>query len=298
SSSPSHVCSGKDASVAFSYLVTNSGDTFNASGTLVDDNGTPGSAGDDFDASWGPLTPGANQTLTQTRTLNITSPLINTARATGTTGPGGTASVSAQDTTIVIPHRCEIAVLKAAQPNQVCSGKDAQVTYGYVVGNTGDFFSASGNLVDDNGTPGNAGDDFSFGWGPLAPGQTKTVTVPRTVNITGALINTARATGTTGPGGTATVSAQDTTIVIPHRCTIDVLKSVTPSNVCAGKSADVTYSYTVKNSGDFFAASGTLADDAGTPGNPGDDFTLGSWGPLAPGGSQSFTRARTVNITS
>src|SRR5439155_82365 len=223
SSSPSHVCSGKDASVAFSYTVTNIGDFFSASGTLVDDNGTPGSTGDDFTAAWGPLAPGANQTLSQSRTLNLTSPLVNTARATGTTGPGGAASVSAQDTTIVVRSEERRVGKECGAPCQVCECKYAKETYNYIVGNLGDFFAASGNLVDDNGTPGNAGDDFSFAWGPLAPEQTKTVTVPRTVNLTGALINTARATGTTGPGGTASVSAQDTTIVVPHRCVIAFL---------------------------------------------------------------------------
>src|SRR5207247_1925390 len=150
------------------------------------------------------------------------SPLINTARASGTTGAGGTASVSAQDTTIVIPHRCELGIIKAAQPNHVCSGKDAQVTFGYVVGNIGDYFAASGTLVDDNGTPGNPAADFSIAWGPLTPGATQTLSQQRTLNTSSPLINTARASGTTGPGGTASVSAQDTTIVIPHRCEIAV----------------------------------------------------------------------------
>src|SRR5439155_1274541 len=194
------------------------------------------------------------------------SSLINTARASGTTGAGGTASVSAQDTTIVIPHRCELGIIKAAQPNHVWAGKDAQVSFGYMVGNAGHYCSASGTLVDDNGNPGNPGDDFITSWGPLTPGVTQTPFPTLTLNTSSPVINTARASGTTGPGGTASVSAQDTTIVIPHRCEIAVEKSVAPSHVCAGSAADVTYGVKVTNSGDFFAAAGTLIDDNGTPG--------------------------------
>src|SRR5439155_22196226 len=136
---PSHACSGIYALSLHDALPIYTGDFFAASGTLVDDNGTPGNPGDDATASWGPLAPGTTQTLTRPRTLNITGPLINTARATGTTGPGGSASVSAQDTAIVVPHRCDIAVLKSVTPSHVCAGRDASVTYTYTVGNTGDL---------------------------------------------------------------------------------------------------------------------------------------------------------------
>ena len=139
------------------------------------------------------------------------------------TGQSASYSVQATDSfkqqasasSTVYGQRCEIAIEKSATPNHVCAGQNADVTYSYVVGNTGDYFPAAGNLVDDNGTPGITSDDFTTSWGPLAPGASQTLTQKRTVSTSGQLINTARATGTTGaPGATVSVSAQDTTIVV------------------------------------------------------------------------------------
>jgi len=293
---PSHVCAGSAADVTYGFKVTNSGDFFAAAGTLVDDNGTPGNTGDDFTlGSWGPLAPGASQSFSRLRSINIASPLINTATATGTTGPGGTAAVSAQDTTVVIPQRCEIALTKTPDVCEVQEGIATPVNYSYVITNTGDYFSASGTLVDDNGTPRDPSDDFTVGsWGPIAPGQSQTLSRQATLKLTSPVTNAALAAGTSGTAG---VHADAYVTVTPHRCGITVAGSTTPESVCPGVSTTVSYSYTVTNTGDFFAASGTLVDNAGTTGTTTDDIALGSWGPLAPGASRTFTRSATLKLS-
>src|SRR5207247_4027569 len=149
----------------------------------------------------------------------------------------GNVYVRKTATATVTPHLCAINLAKGLNPANVCVGQPAQVTYGYTVLNGGDFFTASGTLVDDAGTPGVPGDDFTVGnWGPLAPGQTQTLTAPRTITISGVLTNTATASGTSGTG---TVSKTATATVTPHRCSIDLAKSPNPANICNSQNTPV-----------------------------------------------------------
>ena len=129
---------------------------------------------------------------------------------------------------------------------------------------------------------------YTYSWSNGQTGSCITVPAPPagtsvvyTVNVTDSFNQRASASGT----------------VFGQRCTINLTKSPNPANVCNSQSVSVTYTYVVTNSGDFFDASGTLVDDAGTPGNPGDDFTVGSWGPLAPGASATLTANRTLTIS-
>src|SRR5439155_1611745 len=162
---------------------------------------------------------------------------------------------------------CSISLSKTPNIGDVCNGANTQVTYSYVVRNTGDFFTASGGLVDDSGTPFNTGDDITVGtWGPLLPGETQTLTAVRTVNAT---TTNATASGTSGTGN---VSAQALATVTGHNCSISLTKTPNLTDVANGAGTPVTYTYVVTNTGDFFSASGTLVDDNGTPGNPGDDI--------------------------
>jgi len=85
--------------VLFTYVVTNNSSSDPASGTIIDDNGTPGNTSDDVNVcSWGPIAPGA--TATCTHTFNISNNYTNTAVANGvvanaTVTATATASVNA-----------------------------------------------------------------------------------------------------------------------------------------------------------------------------------------------------------
>src|SRR5262249_47687684 len=70
--SVSDVCAGANTQVTYTYVVTDAGDFFNASGSVTDDQ--LGAVG-----SFGPLAPGASATLTKAGTINTTTP--NTATA-------------------------------------------------------------------------------------------------------------------------------------------------------------------------------------------------------------------------
>jgi hypothetical protein len=284
---PTDVCNGGSASVTYTYVVQNTG-TVAISGPVVDDNGTPANAADDVTVgTFSNLAAGASQTFTHVFTVSGTR--TNVATATGT---AGAVSTTATATATVTGRTCAITLSKTPSVTNVCSGGNTSVTYTYVVSNTG-FFSASGTLVDDNGTPGNTADDINVGsWGPIAPGASQTLTNARAISAT--TTNTATASGTSN--GTS-VSATASATVTARTCSIGLTKTPSVNTVCTGGNTSVTYTYVVTNTGDFFSASGTLVDDNGTPANAADDISVGSWGPLAAGASQTLTNARTINAT-
>jgi len=110
--SPTQVCSGVGGSVTYTYVVTNTGDFFPATGTVSDDNGTPANTADDFNVGSGftNLAVGASTTLTSTRTISST--VTNTATASGTSGG---ASVSATATATVTAVNCGSGLLAPTQ---------------------------------------------------------------------------------------------------------------------------------------------------------------------------------------
>src|SRR5207249_3442634 len=133
------------------------------------------------------------------------------------------------------------------------------VTYTYVVKNTGAFFAASGNLLDDNGKIGSAScRERVESWGPLAPGASKTLTSTRPIGAT--TTNIAVASGTSG---NAPVQATATATVNGRDVSISLTQNPSIADVANGSATPVTYTYVVKNTGAFFAASGNLVDDNG-----------------------------------
>src|SRR5206468_771895 len=122
---------------------------------------------------------------------------------------------------------CSIGLAKTPDKSDVRNGAGTPVTYGYKVTNTGDYYSASGTVADDNGTPGKTSDDFTVGsWGPLAPGASQTLQNTRPINAT--TTNIAVASGTSGGGP---VSATDTATVLSHGAGIDLTKTPDKSDV-------------------------------------------------------------------
>ena len=100
SPSATNVCNG--SSVTYTYVVTNTGNVA-LTVNLVDDNGTPGTPGDDIDVDGGAgfnLTTGASQTFTAT--ASITGTVTNTVAAAGTSAGSQTATATA-DATVTGP---------------------------------------------------------------------------------------------------------------------------------------------------------------------------------------------------
>ena len=93
---------GTPTHVNFKYVIKNTGDFYNASGTLTDDNGTPLVTTDDINVcSWGPVAPGDSTTCH--RSFTLTNTHTNVAKASGTSG---NKNVSAQSAATVTGINC------------------------------------------------------------------------------------------------------------------------------------------------------------------------------------------------
>ena len=111
-------------------------------------------------------------------------------------------------------HNCGISLKKIPDVCEFPDGVSTTVNFKYVVKNTSNFFNASGNLIDDNGTPGNTADDVNVcTWGPIAPGDSTVCT--HAFTITSTYTNIAKASGTSGG---LTVSATATATVAGINC--------------------------------------------------------------------------------
>ena len=192
-------------SVTFTYTYTNTGETHLKDITVVDDNGTPSDASDDFTVCTisGPLAPGASGTCTASRT--ISADMTNTATVTanptdgnGTDLPGDDVS-DTDDATVDLVSPA-IQLVKTADNaadgavDYINSGDD--VVYHYTVTNTGDTYLSNIEVKDDNGTPSDASDDFTVCTivGPLAPNASQSCTYTKQ-NVTADVTNIATATG-------------------------------------------------------------------------------------------------------
>jgi hypothetical protein len=217
--------------VLYTYVVTNTGNTYLTNIVVKDDNGTPGNTSDDIVVCTiaGPLAPGASATCTTT--INVTTNRTNIATATGTPStqagtPLGVPNVSDTDDAVVSVVNPSVKVVKTAgtAPDggtlYVQSG--ANVTYSYVWTNTGNTYLKNVVVKDDNGTPGNTSDDFivcSIS-GPVPPGFTFTCTVTRpiTANTTNVATITADPVDSSGNPlpGIPPVTGTDNAIVLVY----------------------------------------------------------------------------------
>ena len=191
--------------VTFTYTYTNTGETHLKDITVVDDNGTPNDASDDFTVCTvsGPLAPGASGTCTASRMIstdrtNIAVVTANPTDGNGTDLPGDDVS-DTDDATVDLVSPA-IQLVKTADDaadgavDYINSGND--VVYHYTVTNTGDTYLSNIVVEDDNGTPSDASDDFTVCTiaGPLAPNASQSCT--HTVsNVTADVTNIATATG-------------------------------------------------------------------------------------------------------
>ena len=210
---------GAAAGVGFHVGSPQSGDTgFNAANTDGNTVQTNGDCGDGADAdghaegTWGPIshtfaTEGEHQVCLVMYDIHLdhTSGLPKSGeQVAGGTGNNDDNSaetnglVPDQGTTnqclpinIVVPKVPSISIDKTVAPTTLPAG-GGNVTYTYVVTNTGDVDLPNISIVDDNGTPGNTADDWGTNSDPIV------IVCPATTLAVGAHMTcTAHISGTT-----------------------------------------------------------------------------------------------------
>ena len=265
------------SSVAYCYVVTNTGDVA-VSGITLTDNGTTISIGD--------LAAGESGNATTTSTANADESTL--ATAVGIATALGTTVESPPDGAAVQVVAPALSIQKTASTDGTCPGSElvtvlvgAQVTTCYAVTNTGD--TAIGSVVVDD-------DGVTIAIGDLDAGQSSTVSA--VVIATVDTLTAATASGTTTATGTSVSSPPDAAGIDVLSPALSIAKTASTDGTCPGSElvtvlsgAQVTYCYAVTNTGDT-AVSGIVVNDNGAT------VTLGD---LLPG--QSSTGSATVIAT-
>ncbi len=274
------VCSGANTSVTYTYVVTNSGET-TISGTVVDDNGTPGVPADDVTVgTYTDLAVGDTATFMRVTTVNATTTNIATTTATSPDGLVATATATAT----VTAHDCDIEVTKSPSQDDVCSSANTEITYTYHVINAGDVALTNVTVSDDT----IAGAQAAF---EAANGASDTLGVGADIMFTLQQVITTDTTNTvTATGDAFGLSPADTdtaqATVDAHDCDIEVTKEA-PAETCTG--TEITYTYHVINAGDVALTNVTVSDDTIAGAQAAFEAANGASDTLAVGADVMFT---------
>ncbi|QDV43205.1 Serine-aspartate repeat-containing protein I precursor [Stieleria neptunia] len=231
---------------------------------------------------------------------------------------------------VTFPGSGAITELKFTKPNEMVECLDADtgdgpsfnvgddVTFNYVVTNTGDVDLENVIVFDDNATPGNTGDDFNplyqsgdDGDGILQVDEVWLYSATITASMAGQFTNIADVVGTPVVPNLDDVTDDDpANYVVIGTPDIDIEKLTngvqadTPGEAVEIAPGDtVTWTYIVTNTGDtpIAAADVVVRDDNGTPGDTSDDFPPTFVGPddgndgiLSPGEDWEYTATSTA----
>jgi len=246
---PSASTAAMGETVTYQFSVTNTGNvTINAL-TLTDDK-----LGE-ITLNTAQLAPGATATGSATHSIvetDLPGPLTNIATAKGTDSQNKPVTATAT-ATVALTYSSSMSVAKV--PSSATARVGDSVTYTYTVNNTGSITINALSLSDDK--LGAVATDKTT----LAPGENAIGTITYTVlegDLPGPLTNivTAAATDSLNQPVTATATA---TVALTYTASLNVAK--VPSSTTAVVGDQVTYTYTVSNTGNVTLSSLTLSDD-------------------------------------
>jgi len=202
------VCTG--GSTTYDITVTNNSDEFTWSGTVDDD--VLGL----IDGAL-VLGPGASQDYLDIPSGALAVDTTNIVTADGTFDDPASSSASDTATATVTVEDCTITLTKTVDDNEVCAGEN--VTYSYVVHNNSDLFTWTGDITDDNGTPGNLLDDFTVASGVVVgPGLDSATFTHVSAIALGSVTNIATADGNFDDPASTSASDTDTETVTGINC--------------------------------------------------------------------------------
>jgi poly(3-hydroxybutyrate) depolymerase len=183
-----------------------------------------------------------------------------------------------------------VDVLVTPDRTMVRSGHD--VTYTYQVTNSGDITLTGVTLIDDNGTPGDSGDDVTV-CADVTLAADAARSYARSATLTEQTTVTATVTGRDPLGDDVTGFGSATVRVISPA--IDLLVTYHQTTVDHGEL--VTYTYQITNTGDITLTGVTVVDDNGTPGDGSDDLTVCGYSTLPPETARSCWHTVTLTRT-
>jgi uncharacterized repeat protein (TIGR01451 family) len=235
--------------VTYQFAVVNTGNvTVNALSLTDDKLGT-------ITLNAASLAPGATATGTATHTIvetDLPGPLTNTvaARATDSQNKPVTATATA---TVQLTYTATMEVAKS--PSAASARVGESITYTYTVRNTGTVSIKGLKLSDDKLK------EIKVDKDALIPGDTATGTATYTIietDLPGPLTNLVTVTATDSTGKAMTGEAR-ASVELTYSASMEVVK--TPSSTTAKVGDTVTYSYTVRNTGEVTLNGLALTDD-------------------------------------
>ncbi|MFJ4076201.1 AraC family transcriptional regulator [Curtobacterium sp. NPDC089991] len=288
--------------VAFGYVVTNTGTSTLTGVTLADERPGTQAIAITWPGRTGVLAPGESARATATTSLTQADVDRGTqaSRATTTgTGPGGTTVTATDSAAVTITGRPAVALTErgALAPGATGAVGDT-VQWTYVVTNTGSVTldrTALQQQLGGTATLGTWPDDS----GVLAPGQSVTATATSVITQAqfdaGSVTNPATTTATAPDGSTATADASATVETGPADARIGITKSAAlPDGDTAPRAGDVvTFTYRVTNSGTSTLTGVGVTDAQDGAGRPTFDWP-GTAGTLAPGQVVTATASYTL----
>ena len=198
---------------------------------------------------------GENITATATRTVvqaDLPGPLVSTATVTGTDANGNVVTASAT-ATVELSYTASLQLAKVASPTS--AGVGDNITYTYSITNNGPVAVTDIALTD---VPLGA---INLGQTGLNPGGTITATAIYTIagsDLPGPLTNTATVSGK-DPNGNAVTASATATVQLRYTASLQLAKSASPTSATVGD--NITYSYSITNSGPVATDNITLEDD-------------------------------------
>jgi uncharacterized repeat protein (TIGR01451 family) len=243
--------------ITYSFLVTNTGnvtmDNIAVSEGAFTGTGTISPA----TCSSTTLAPAATTTCTATYTLtqaDVDAGTVTNTATAGGTPPGSTTPVDSPPSTAIVTVQGSpaLTVVKTATPGAAGAAGDV-VTYSFLVTNTGNVTMDNVDIHENTFTGTGTLSPITCPATTLVPGASTTCTATYTLTQadadSGAVTNTASATGTP-PGSTTPIGSppDTTTVTVPATPAMTVVKSADPAS--AGAVGDViTYSFLVTNTG-------------------------------------------------
>ena len=195
--------------VTYTYQLTNTGDVTLTNVTLVDDSGTPGDSGDDITICTN-VTLSEHETATFRRGTPLEHDTTSTAIVTGQDPLNNDVTDDASTTVQVISPTIALSV----KPNEAIIYSEQIVTYTYQLTNTGNVTLTGVTLVDDNGTPGDSGDDIIL-CANVTLAAKETATFRRSPTVFQTITITATVTGQDPLGNDVTDEASATVSLQP-----------------------------------------------------------------------------------
>ncbi|NET12885.1 MAG: hypothetical protein F6K08_08525, partial [Okeania sp. SIO1H6] len=266
--------------ITYTYTIENTGTVSLTNVSLIDNNFTPDNSNDDFDPEFVPSSDvngnevlDVGETWEYTYSYTVTQDDIDSGTALVNVATADTEETDPKtdNETVTIDQNPNLSILKEANVTEVDAAGE-QIVYTYTVKNEGNVTLENVTVTDDNFTT-DDGDDIpiTLSSTTLAPGETTTGSYTYTVTQadidSGAdLVNVAIAdSDQTEP------TEDDETVDVIQQPSLSILKEADVSIVSTAGQV-ITYTYTLKNTGNQSLTNVTLSDDNFTPTNPGDDL--------------------------